>query len=135
MESEIIINKVRMLLYEDITDQIIAAYYEVYNTLGYGFLEQVYQNAMYKELCHRNMLCSCQKRIDVIYKSELVGYYIPDIIVEDKIILELKALSEITGNEKAQVINYLKATGIKVGFLMNFGAPEAYFKRLDNHLD
>ena len=118
--------------YESLTEQIIAAYYEVYNTLGFGFVEQVYQNAMFKELTRQGLFCDCQKRIDVIYKDELVGYYIPDIIVENKVVLELKALSEITGDEMAQILNYLKATHLEVGFLMNFGAVEPYFKRFEN---
>ena len=79
------------MLYEDLTELIIAAYYEVYNTLGFGFVDQVYQNAMFKELTRQGPFCDCQKRIEVTYKDELVGYYIPDIIVENKIILELKA--------------------------------------------
>ncbi len=118
--------------YEELTKQIIGAYYEVYNTLGNGFLEQVYQNSMYKELVSRGLFCDCQKRIEVFYKSELVGYYVPDIIVENKVILELKALPEITGDESAQLLNYLKATNMEVGLLMNFGAPEAEFKRFEN---
>ena len=121
-----------MMKYESLTEQIIAAYYEVYNTLGFGFVEQVYQNAMFKELTRQGLFCDCQKRIDVIYKDELVGYYIPDIIVENKVVLELKALSEITGDEMAQILNYLKATHLEVGFLMNFGAVEPYFKRFEN---
>ncbi len=119
--------------YDKLTEQIIAAYYDVYNTLGFGFVEQVYQNAMYKELGMRGLFCDCQKRVEVIYKDELVGYYIPDIIVENKIVLELKALAEITGDEIAQLLNYLKATDMDVGFLMNFGAPKPFFRRCDNH--
>ncbi len=123
------------MLYEDLTERIIAAYYEVYNTLGFGFVEQVYQNAMFKELTRQGLFCDCQKRIEVTYKDELVGYYIPDIIVENKVILELKALSEITGDEMAQILNYLKATDMEVGFLMNFGASKPYFKRFENFFD
>ena len=123
------------MLYEDLTERIIVAYYEVYNTLGFGFVEQVYQNAMFKELTRQGLFCDCQKRIEVTYKDELVGYYIPDIIVENKIILELKALSEVTGEEKAQILNDLKATDMEVGFLMNFGASKPYFRRFENFFD
>ena len=123
------------MLYEDLTRQIIGAYYDVYNTLGYGFLEQVYHNAMVKELRNRGLSCESQKHIDVFYKNEVVGYFIPDIIVEDKIILELKALSELTGEEASQVLNYLKATGMEVGILLNFGGPTASFRRYDNNFE
>ena len=123
------------MLYEDLTRQIIGAYYDVYNTLGHGFLEQVYHNAMVMELRNRGLSCDSQKHIDVFYKNEVIGYYIPDIIVEDKIILELKALPELTGEEASQVLNYLKATGMEVGILLNFGAPTASFRRYDNHFE
>jgi len=123
------------MLHEELTDNIIGAYYEVYNTLGYGFLEQVYQNAMFKELSHRGLHCDCQKHIDVFYKGELVGFYVPDIIVENSVILELKALRDITGDETAQILNYLKATDKDVGFLMNFGAKKPFFKRFDNFFE
>ena len=123
------------MLYEDLTERIIAAYYEVYNTLGFGSVEQVYQNAMFKELTRQGLFCDCQKRIEVTYKDELVGYYIPDIIVENKIILELKAWSEVTGEEMAQILNNLKATDMEVGFLMNFGASKPYSRRFENFFD
>ena len=123
------------MLYEDLTRQIIGAYYDVYNTLGYGFLEQVYHNAMVMELRNRGLSCESQKHIDVFYMNEVVGYFIPDIIGEDKIIIELKALSELTGEEASQVLNYLKATGMEVGILLNFGGPTASFRRYDNHFE
>ena len=123
------------MLYEDLTRQIIGAYYDVYNTLGFGFLEQVYHNAMLMELRNRGLSCDSQKHIDVFYRNEVIGYYIPDIIVEDKIIVELKALPELTGEEVSQVLNYLKATGMEVGILLNFGEPTASFRRYDNHFE
>ena len=122
-----------MILYEEISKEILGAYYDVYNNLGFGFLEQVYQNAMFKELTKRGLFCDCQKHLDVVYKNEVVGHYVPDIIVENKIILELKALSEINGEHEAQILNYLKATGIEIGFLMNFGSPTPYYKRYINN--
>ena len=123
------------MLYEDLTRLIIGAYYDVYNTLGYGFLEQVYHNAMVVELRNRGLFCESQKHIDVFYKNEVIGFYIPDIIVENKIILELKALPELTGVEASQVLNYLKATRMEVGILLNFGAPTASYRRYDNYFE
>lgn len=116
------------LLHRAITEQVLAAFYDVYNELGFGFLEQVYQNALYKELGCRGLLCNALYPIDVIYKGDVVGKYIADIIVEGKVILELKAVKELSEAHEMQLQNYLKATEIEVGLLLNFGArPE--FKR------
>lgn len=117
-----------MLLYEDLTEEILSAFYEVHNELGYGFLEQVYQNALYKELCHRGMICEPQKELLVYYKGDVVGKYFPDMVVDNKVILELKAVSGICPEHECQLVNYLKATGMKVGLLLNFGR-KAEFKR------
>ena len=116
------------MLHEELTHQIIQAFYEVHKTLGFGFLEQVYQNALYKELCCRGMKVECQKQIRVFYKNEIVGYYIADMVVEDTVILELKAVQSLRLEHEFQLINYLKATGMQIGLLLNFG-HSAEFKR------
>lgn len=116
------------LLHKSITDKILKVYYEVYNELGYGFLEKVYQNAMYFELKSLGYKIEAQKQIKVYYKKQLVGEYYSDLLVEDKVIVELKATELLMNAHVAQVINYLKGTPIEVGLLLNFGEqPE--FKR------
>lgn len=117
------------LLHKSITDAILKVYYEVYNELGYGFLEKVYQNAMYFELKSLGYKVEPQKQIKVYFKKQLVGEYYSDLLVEDKVIVELKATELIMNVHMAQIMNYLKATPIEVGMLLNFGeGPE--FKRL-----
>ena len=108
-------------LYEELTEQIIAAFYEVYNKLGYGFLEKVYENALIKELILRGLTCEKQKPIKVYYNDEVVGEYFADIVVENKVILELKASESLCKEHTYQLINYLKATNIEIGLLLNFG--------------
>ncbi|WP_337866930.1 GxxExxY protein [Ignavibacterium sp.] len=107
--------------YQDITEKIIKAYYNVYNTLGFGFLEKVYENALMIELKSMGLNCVKQKPISVYFKENCVGEYFADIIVEDCIILELKAAEGIIEEHEAQLLNYLKATEIEVGLLLNFG--------------
>jgi GxxExxY protein len=114
--------------HSDLSGQILKAFYKVYNTLGYGFLEKVYENAMLIELRRQGLLCQQQAPIDVFYESEKVGYYYADIIVENTIIIELKATEGIIEEHEAQLTNYLKATNIEVGLLINFG-KEPQFKR------
>lgn len=114
--------------YQDITEKIIKAFYNVYNSLGYGFLERVYENAMMIELKSLNLNCEKQKQIKVFYKNENVGEYYADIIVEDKVIIELKAAEGIIDEHEHQLLNYLKATEIEVGLLLNFG-KKPQFKR------
>jgi GxxExxY protein len=115
-------------LHKSLSDSILKAYYEVYNELGYGFLEKVYQNAMFFELKAQGFKVEVQKQIKVYYKSQLVGDYFTDIIVDDLIILELKACECLMDEHQAQTLNYLKATNVEIGLLLNFGAtPE--FKR------
>lgn len=108
------------LLYEALTGEIIGAAMEVHRKLGHGFLEAVYENALAHELTLRNIQFERQKQLPVVYKGAEVGHYIADIIVEEVVILELKALSKgLTKEHYAQIINYLVATGIKVGLLLN----------------
>jgi GxxExxY protein len=100
----------------------------VYNTLGYGFLEKVYENAMMVELKKNGMECRQQMKIKVYYDDFVIGDYFADLLVEDKVIVELKSGKEICDEHKAQLINYLKATDKEVGMLLNFG-PKPGFKR------
>lgn len=117
------------LLHQSITNTILKVYYEVYNELGHGFLKKVYQNAMYFELKARGLIVESQKEIKVYFKQQLVGEYYSDLIVENKAIIELKATEVLMNAHVAQTINYLKATPIEIGMLLNFGS-EPEFKRL-----
>lgn len=107
--------------YSDLTEKIIKAAYTVHNVLGFGFLEKVYQNALIIELRKMGLNVLKEKPITVYYENEIVGEYIADVIVEDKVILELKAVKELAEIHEVQLVNYLKATGIEVGLLINFG--------------
>lgn len=116
------------LLHEELTDVIIKIFYEVYNELGHGFLEKVYQNSLYLELKNKGYNVEAQKRINVYYKGTEVGEYFADLIVENAVILELKAADCIVKDFENQILNYLRATDCEVGLLLNFGKkPE--FKR------
>jgi GxxExxY protein len=108
------------LLHSDITDKIIKAFYKVYNELGFGFLEKVYENALLLELISMGLICEKQKPIKVHYNNQLVGEYFADIIVNHSIILELKAAEGLVEEHELQLVNYLKATEIEVGLLLNF---------------
>jgi len=107
--------------YSDLTEKIIKAAYTVHNVLGFGFLEKVYQNALIIELRKMGLNVLKEKPITVYYENEMVGEYIADVIVEDKVVLELKAIKELAEIHEVQLVNYLKATGIEVGLLINFG--------------
>ena len=115
-----------MLLYEDLSNKIVKAYYHVLDTFGTGLLEKVYENAMCIELEEMGLPFEQQKAMNVIYKGHLVGNYIADIIVDNKIILELKAIPFLTATNSAQIINYLTITGCNVGYLLNFGDKPEY---------
>ena len=117
-----------MLKHKDITEKIINAFYTVYNELGRGFLESVYENAITIELELINLKVEKQKKIDVHYKGSIVGEFRPDLIVNDSVIIELKAISKLRPEHETQLLNYLKATKIEVGLLLNFG-DEPEFKR------
>lgn len=116
------------MLYEEITSKIISAFYKVYNTLGYGFLEKVYENSFKIELLKLGFKVEQQKNIRVLYEGFEVGDYFADLIVDDIIILELKAAENLCEEHEAQLLNYLKATDKEVGLLFNFG-KEAKFVR------
>ncbi|MFN3755557.1 MAG: GxxExxY protein [Flavobacterium sp.] len=122
------------LLHKDLTDIIIKTFYDVYNELGYGFLEKVYQNSLYVELKNRGLKVEAQHQIKVYYKNVAVGEYYADLIVNDLIILELKATEVIVKEFEFQLINYLKATDKEVGLLLNFGTkPEFRRKVFENN--
>ena len=122
------------LLHEELTNAIIKTFYEVYNELGYGFLEKVYQNSLYLELKNKGYKVEAQKKILVYYKGIEVGEYFADLLVEDKIILELKAADCIVKDFENQILNYLRGTKCEVGLLLNFGKkPEFRRKIFENN--
>jgi GxxExxY protein len=112
----------------EITAIIIQCFYNVYNKLGYGFLEKVYENAMLIELKKQGLEAESQKQLKVFYDDLEVGNYFADLVVEDCVIVELKATESIVEEHEAQLVNYLRATNIEVGLLLNFG-KKAEFKR------
>jgi GxxExxY protein len=117
------------MLHGQITEVILQAFYKVYNTLGYGFLEKVYENAMRIELTKLGMKAEQQKNINVYYESEQVGDYFADLIVSELVIVELKAAENICEEHEAQLLNYLKATDIEVGLLLNFGKEPKFTRK------
>ena len=117
------------LLYGDITRSIIGCAFDVINELGHGFLESVYENALMIVLDSSGFSVESQKAINVRFRGRSVGVYYADLIVEDKVLVELKAVSNLMPVHYAQVINYLNATGIEVGLLINFGSPRLQYKR------
>ncbi len=117
-------------LYKEETHKIIGCAFEVLNTLGHGLLEKPYENALVVEFQQQGISYAQQPRFPVIYKSVNVGEYIPDLIVYDKIIVDTKAIELIGSNEKAQIINYLKITGLRVGLLLNFKHPKLQWERI-----
>jgi len=121
------------LLHQELTDQVIGAFYDVYNRLGTGFLEKVYENALYFELTDRGLRVEQQKPVQVFYGAHSVGIYFADLVVNDCVIIEVKAAEAINPTHEAQLNNYLKATEIEVGLLLNFGGkPEFRRKYLTN---
>jgi GxxExxY protein len=117
------------LQHKELTEQIIGAAFEVYNTLGYGFLEKVYQRAMQVELRARGLNAEMESEIRVIYKGSEVGFYKADLFVNDCVIVELKVARAYNTEDEPQLLNELKATGSKVGLLINFGRTKVEFKR------
>lgn len=107
--------------YRDLSDKIIKAFFNVYNQLGYGFLEKIYERALVLELHELGISAKAQQQLKVFYKTIEVGDYFADVIVNDLIIVEIKAIDSLHDVHKRQLINYLKATNIEVGLLLNFG--------------
>lgn len=117
------------LKHEEITKTVIGCAFEVINELGAGFLESVYEKALLVALRQRGLSVIAQHPIKVIFRGQSVGDFYADILVEDKVIVELKAVKAVTPEHQAQIINYLNATGIEVGLLINFGNPRLEYKR------
>lgn len=115
--------------HRDITEKIIGCAYRVYNTMGFGFLESVYEKCMLIELLKEGLKTETQKPITVHYENEIVGEFVADIIVEDSIILELKSVRRIAQAHEVQLVNYLVATGKQVGLILNFGERKVEVKR------
>jgi len=117
-------------LHQQLTGTIIKTFYDVYNELGFGFLEKVYQNAMIIALAGKGFKVEPQKRIDVYFQNQIVGEYYADILVNDLIILELKAAEALIEQHELQLINYLKATDKEVGLLLNFGKKPDFKRKI-----
>jgi GxxExxY protein len=116
--------------YSDLTEKIIQAYYKVYNTLGYGFLEKVYENALFIELTAMGLSVEKQKPVTVYYENHQVGKYNADLTINEIVIVELKAAEMLCEDNELQLINYLKATDIEVGLLLNFGKKPEFKRRV-----
>lgn len=118
------------LLHEELTRKILEACFEVSNELGAGFLESVYQNALLIALRQKGLKVQSQFPLEVKFRGEVVGQFFADILIKDTVIVELKAVAALAPVHQAQVINYLKATEIEVGLLVNFGRPKIEYRRL-----
>ena len=123
------------MINEEITGAIINASFEVSNELGAGFLESVYEKALIVALAQRGLNISAQVPLKVRFRNVIVGEFFADLIVEEKVLVELKAVSRLLPEHKAQVINYLNATGIETGLLLNFGNPRVEYYRLHKRKD
>lgn len=120
-------------LHEQLTDRIIGCFFDVYNELGYGFLERVYEQSLMIRLRERGIAAVRQLPISVYYHGEVVGNYAADLLVEDKVIVEIKAAERLVLEHEYQLINYLRATHVEVGLLVNFGPkPEVRRKAFSN---
>lgn len=118
----------KTLIDAELTEQVIGTFFEVYNELGYGFVESVYENALAIALRAAGLTVKQQVAIDVAFRGQSVGEFRADLLVEDRLILELKAVTAILPIHETQLVNYLKATRMPVGLVLNFG-PKASFKR------
>jgi GxxExxY protein len=118
------------IIYKELSYRIVGLAMEVYNELGYGFLEKVYENALMYLLRKNGIQSEQQKTIPVLFRGAVVGDYCADIIVEDKILLELKSVESIMSQHRSQILNYLKATGLSLGILLNFGKTGLKYERL-----
>jgi len=125
--------KASVFKHKNLTDKIIEIFYKVYNELGYGFLEKVYENAMMVEFNEVGINANTQIPVKVEYNGKIVGEYFADILVDNSVIVEIKAAKCLLKEHEAQLLNYLKATDIEVGLLLNFGSkPEIKRKAFDN---
>jgi GxxExxY protein len=120
------------MVYKQLTEKILKICFDVSNDLGNGFLESVYQNALIYGLQQEGLKVESQKQLNVMFRGIRVGEFYADIVVEDVVLVELKATKAIASEHCAQVLNYLKATGLEVGLLVNFGTPKAEVRRFNN---
>lgn len=118
------------MLYRDITSRILEACFEVINELGAGFVESVYQKALLMALREKGLKVGAHVPLKVMFRDQCVGDFVADLLVEDKIVVELKAVKALAPEHQAQTINYLKATGLDVALLVKFGRPKLEYKRL-----
>ena len=118
------------MLHKEITDQILKSFYKVYNELGFGFLEKVYENALVIELQRSGLNWHKQRPVEVFYDKINVGTYYADVVVNDVVIIELKAAECLVGAHELQLVNYLKATQIEVGLLLNFGKTPSFKRKI-----
>ncbi len=118
------------VLHQELTQDIIGAAFDVHNTLGCGLLEKVYENALAHELSLRNHKVTPQKEFAVTYKDKDVGTYYADLVVDDAVVVEVKSVSVLEDVHRAQTLNYLRVSGIRVGLLLNFAKPKLKFERL-----
>ncbi len=114
----------------ELSQRVIGCAFEVSNTLGVGFFEKIYEKALCFELEKKGIGFKCQESVTVNYKGNIVGEYVTDIIIEDCLLLELKAVKALCSEREAQLLNYLKATGLSFGLLLNFGKPKLGVKRM-----
>jgi GxxExxY protein len=121
------------LQFGEITKAIIGCAFDVINELGVGFLESVYEKSLTIALQEKGLQVQCQQPIQVRFRNHIVGDFYADLLVEGNVIVELKAVKAIAPEHQAQIINYLKATGIEVGLLINFGSPKLEYKRFTRH--
>lgn len=116
--------------HQELTKSIIGIYYNVYNELGFGFLEKVYHKALLIELKNNGYKIDSEKKVNVYYKNEIVGEYIPDIIINDSVIVDLKCVEYLTEIHENQLLNYLKATDCEVGLILNFGKDPQFIRKI-----
>jgi len=118
------------IIEKELSYQIIQAAYEVFNALGPGFVEKIYEGGMYEELLRRNHKVERQKRIPIYFKGKQIGIHVLDLLVDGRVILELKAVAEISPIHKKQALSYLKATGLELALIINFGANRMQSSRV-----
>jgi GxxExxY protein len=122
-------DKEKEYIHKELTEKILSAAFKVHNTLGPGYLESIYQNAMVIELRSFGLKCDTEKLVEIFYNNVKVGEHRLDLVIDDKVIVELKAVSEFHPVHKAQIISYLKATRLKIALLLNFGTEKVEYKR------
>jgi GxxExxY protein len=119
-----------ILLHPELTEKIIGVYYDVYNEIGHGFLESVYSNCMYLSLTDAKLLVQREVPIPMYFRGRDVGQFKADLVIADRVLVELKAVQNLDRSHEAQVMNYLRATRLEIALLLNFGGPKPQFKRI-----